>query len=183
MKKLFSFFSICTFASLVSFAQEQPAAAEKVLNAAQAKATGENKKVLLMFHASWCVWCRRMDSSLNDVSCRKSFDRNFVIEHITVQESKGKENLENPGGEDLMNSLGGKDQGLPYWVILNTDGKLLADSKMNYTDKNGKQSLQNTGCPASKEEVEYFVKVLQKNTSLSKTELEIIAKRFRKNEH
>ncbi|MBK7374589.1 MAG: hypothetical protein IPJ02_03205 [Chitinophagaceae bacterium] len=52
---------------------------------------------MLIFHASWCGWCHKMDTSLNDISVKRFFDDNFVITHITVLESKGKERLENPG--------------------------------------------------------------------------------------
>ena len=76
--------------------------ANAVLKKAVVDAGNENKKVLLIFHASWCGWCHKMDSSLNDLSCKKFFDENFVITHITVLESKGKENLENPGGLEMM---------------------------------------------------------------------------------
>jgi hypothetical protein len=47
-------------------------------------------------------------------------------------------------------------------------------------DKAGKEIMANTGCPASPEEVDYFVKLLRKNTSLKDPELAVIAKKFAK---
>jgi hypothetical protein len=47
---------------------------------------------------------------------------------------------------------------------------------------NGVEKLENTGCPASKEEVEYFIEVLKKTTTLTEDQLEKIRKRFRRNE-
>ena len=104
-----------------------------------------------------------------------------MIRHLVVLESKGKENLENPGAEDMLTKFGGKDEGIPYWLIFDQDEKILADSRMKAT-VNGVEKLQNTGCPASKEEVEYFIEVLKKTTTLSDEQLDKIRVRFRKNE-
>ena len=38
-----------------------------------------------------------MEASINDPSCKKIFDDNYVIAWLDVLEKKGKENLENPG--------------------------------------------------------------------------------------
>lgn len=155
--------------------------AQSVMNTAYKKAKKENKKVILIFHASWCGWCHKMDSSLNDISCKVFFDKNYIIEHLTVQESKGKENLENPGAEDLMQSFNGKNQGLPYWVVLDNKGTFLFDSQIRITGKDGAIKGSNIGCPASTEEVKAFIDILKQTSVLTDTELEIIAKRFAKN--
>jgi len=89
--------------------------------------------------------------------------------------------LENPGADKMRNDFGGKDQGIPYWLVFDSNGKLLADSKMR---KVGTQIMagDNVGCPASEKEVLYFLSVLRKTSKMSREELEIIQKRFRKNE-
>jgi hypothetical protein len=99
-----------------------------------------------------------------------------------VYESKGKENLENPGALDLLTKHKGNDSGIPYWLIFDKEGKLLADSKARPEGASLQEEGKNTGCPASKEEVEHFIKVLKKTTSLGKDELVKIETRFRKNE-
>ena len=139
----------------------------------------QNKKVLVMFHASWCGWCHKMDTSLNDASVKNFFDDNFVIRHLVVFESKGKENLENPGALEMLEIHGGKNQGIPFWLIFDKDEKFLFDSRMPV---NGTDKLANTGCPASEKEVDYFIGVLKKTTALNDDELQIIRARFRKNE-
>jgi thiol-disulfide isomerase/thioredoxin len=162
-------------------AQKAPASADEVMKEAYAAAKKANKKVLLMFHASWCGWCHKMDTSLNDPSVKKLFDDNFIIRHLVVFESKGKENLENPGALEMLTKYEGKEEGIPFWLIFDGDGKFIADSRMK-TTVNGVEKLQNTGCPASKEEVDHFITVLKKVTSLNQEELEKIRTRFRKNE-
>jgi thioredoxin-related protein len=109
--------------------QAQTPSATTVMNEAYAKAKKEKKNVFLMFHASWCGWCHRMDTSMNDASCKKFFDDNYVITHLTVDESPDKKNLENEGADEMRNKYGGKDQGIPYWLVFDAEGKLLADSR------------------------------------------------------
>jgi thiol-disulfide isomerase/thioredoxin len=163
-----------------SFAQTVIPSSDVVMKAAYAKAAKQNKTVLLIFHASWCGWCKKMDSSLLDT--KYIFDKNFVIEHLTVQESKGKEYLENPGAEALMNTYNGEKQGLPYWVMLDKEGKFLFDSQIRKEQADGRIIGANVGCPASKEEVDYFIGLLKKLTTLDGDDLGIIEDRFRKNE-
>ena len=163
------------------FAQKASLSSEEIMKEAFTSAKKQNKKVLVMFHASWCGWCHKMDTSLNDASVKKFFDDNFVIRHLVVFESKGKENLENPGALEMLTTYEGKDQGIPFWLIFDKDENFLADSRMKETI-NGVEKLQNTGCPATKKEVDYFIDVLKKTTDLKEDQLEKIRTRFRRNE-
>lgn len=163
-------------------AQQTPASADEILKDAYLQAAKQNKKVFIIFHASWCGWCHRMDSSLNDKVCKLFFDDNFVIRHLVVFESKGKENLENPGALELLTRHKGNDKGIPYWLVFDKDGSLLADSKMRVEGAGLDADGDNSGCPATKEEVDHFIKVLKKTTSLNQEALDIIEKRFRQNE-
>lgn len=162
-------------------AQPAPASATEILKEAYELAAKENKNVFIMFHASWCGWCHKMDKSMNDESCKKFFDDNFVIRHLVVNESAGKKNLENPGAEELKIKYHGFGQGIPFWLVFDKNGKLLADSKMR-KEGDGPEKGDNTGCPANEKEVEYFISVLKKTTNLNSDQLEIIRKRFRKND-
>ena len=180
MKKISSIF-LFLFVALVSISQKAPASAEEIMKEAYAVARKESKNVMVIFHASWCGWCHKMDTALNDPSVKKYFDNNFVIRHMVVFESKGKEKHENPGALELLSKYNGKEDGIPFWLIFDKDEKFLADSRMKST-ANGMEKLQNTGCPASAEEVKYFVEVLKRTTSLNEGELEKIRIRFRRNE-
>ena len=81
----------------------------------------------------------------------------------------------------MLTKYEAKDQGIPFWLIFDKDEKFLADSRMQ-ARVNGIEKLQNTGCPASKEEVDYFIEVLKKTTDLKEDQLEKIRTRFRRNE-
>jgi len=46
----------------------------------------------------------------------------------------------------------------------------------------GPEKGDNAGCPATEKEVDFFIDVLKKTSSISKEQLEIIRKRFREND-
>ena len=161
---------------------QSPPSADAVLKEACGVAANEKKNVFVMFHASWCGWCHKMDAAMNDESVKKFFTDNYVIRHLVVYESKGKENLENPGALEMLKKYKGDEQGIPYWLVFDKNGNLLADSKMR-PEGGGLESGVNTGCPASEKEVAHFVKVLKETSSLKEPRLSIIEKRFRENEN
>lgn len=180
MKNTVLVFVLVACFSLCGTAQTPPTANE-ILQEAYLKAVKENKNVFLLFHASWCGWCHKMDKSMNDPVCKKFFDDNYIITHLVVDESKDKKALENPGANELRIKYYGDGIGIPFWLLLDKDGKLLYDSKIRAVGE-GPEKGENTGCPANAEEVAYFVKVIKNTSKLNAAQLEIISKRFRENE-
>jgi len=173
MKKYIFILLASLFTTVIVNAQARPAS--EVLAAARQQAARENKKVLVIFHASWCVWCRKMDSSLADRSISAFFNRNYVITHLTIMESADKKNLENPGAMEIYTSQGGNDaQGIPFWIIYDKDGNVLADSQVS--------PGKNSGCPATKEEVQHLVEVLRRTSDMTPAQLALVEARFRKND-
>lgn len=144
--------------------------ASEILNAAYKQAKLENKNVFVMFHASWCGWCKKMDNHMNDASCQTFFDENYVIEHLVVKERKGMRHLETPGALEVLKKYKGEKSGIPFWLIFDEKGNLMEDSFNS--DGN------NIGCPATEQEVAEFVEILKNTSRLSKKELDVIAKKF-----
>ena len=176
-------FLLTAFVLLVIAGKSQsPVPADIILKEATGEAAKTNKNVFIIFHASWCGWCHKMDTAMNDAAVKRFFTDNYEIRHLVVLESKGKENLENPGGMDLLKKYKGDNQGIPYWLIFDKEGKLLADSKMR-PDGGGLETGDNAGCPASEKEVAHFIKVLKETSPLNDAELLVIARRFRENEN
>lgn len=173
-------FSLLLSLGLVTgpFAYAKVLPANKIMNKAYAQAAKENKKVMVIFHASWCGWCHRMDSIMNMPETKPFFDKNFVIKHLVVMEAKDKKNLENPGAREMMTKYNGAGTGIPYWLIFDAKGNLLADSRMPSKDKSGKAILANVGCPAQPDEVSYFISLLKKTTSLKEADLAMISEKF-----
>ena len=176
------FFTGYCFGGEAQPAVQKPLSADSILKTAMAKAARENKNLLVMFKASWCTWCHKMDSSINDRQCKASFDDNYVICRLVVQESKTKKNLENPGAEDLFTKYSGPDLGLPLWLILDKNGNLLADSQIRKEGDGLDKKGENTGCPTAPPEVKYFISVLKKTSHMSGAELGAVEKRFLENE-
>lgn len=170
--------------SLISTAvagQTTPATAAAILQEAQQSASKQNKNILILFTASWCGWCHKMDKSMDDPSCKSFFEENYVIRHIVVDETKDKKQLENPGGGEMKKAYYGDGAGIPFWLVFDKEGKLLADSKIR-KEGEGPDKGENTGCPATEEEVNHFISVLKKTSRMTDAQLEIVKKRFRRNE-
>ena len=182
MKKLLVLFSVFSFSIVASgFAQTTMPSSESVLKQAYAQAGTENKKVMLIFHASWCGWCKKMEASLNDPTCKKFFDDNYVITTLDVMEQPAKASLENPGSLEVLKKFKGEKSGLPFWLILDANGNLLADSQMRPAGASLDTPGESMGCPASEKEVAYFISLLKKTSNLNDEQLAVIAKRFAQN--
>ena len=162
-------------------AQTTPEPAAKVMEAAYKQAAKEKKNVMVVFHASWCGWCKKFDASVNDSTCKDFFNKSFVIIHLTILENADKKQLENPGAIDIYNNNGGTGGGIPYFLIYDKTGKLLADSKMKPAGAGPDVKASNMGCPASEEEVAAFVEVLKKTSKITDKEATAITARFKKN--
>ena len=169
MKLLFSILIICVV--FTGTAQNVPTA-QSVLTAAYKQAAAENKNVFVMFHASWCGWCKKMDASMDDVTTKKYFDENYVRVHLTVQENPAKKNLENPGAAEFLKKFKGEEAGLPFFLVLDKKGKLLGDSFVKGA---------NVGCPASSDEVASFVVLIKKTSKINEEGLGAISNRFKLN--
>jgi thiol-disulfide isomerase/thioredoxin len=162
-------------------AQTTPEPAAKVMEAAYKQAAKEKKNVMVVFHASWCGWCKKFDASVTDPACKDFFDKSFVIVHLTILENGDMKKLENPGAIDIYNNNGGKGGGIPYFLIYDKTGKLLADSKIRPAGAAPDAKALNMGCPASEEEVAAFVEVLKKTSKITDKEAVAITERFKKN--
>ena len=169
MKKIFAIVFLF-FAAFTCFAQSVPTT-KSILSAAYKQAAKENKNVFVIFHASWCGWCKKMDASMNDATTKKYFNDSYVTVHLTVKETPENKKLENPGAAGYLTSLKG-ETGLPFFVILNNVGNVLGDSFENGG---------NIGCPASESEVAAFIKLLKNTSTINKEGLETIAARFKQN--
>ncbi|WP_313000064.1 thioredoxin family protein [Chryseobacterium gleum] len=144
--------------------------ADVLVNKAITEAKAGKKNVLLIFHASWCKWCKMMEKNMDLPETKPIFDKRFVTAYIDVQERGDKKSLENPGGQELMNKYNGENAGLPFWLILNPKGEVLADS----FDAKG----ENLGSPATPEEVAIFIAKIEKSSKLNKEEAQTIEKVF-----
>ena len=165
--KLITLLFISTVLTIQTKAQNS---ASSIFENAFTQAKLENKNVFVKYSASWCGWCKRMDKQMKSDNCKSFFDSNYVIVTLIVKESEKNKHLEHPGATDFLKKHKGETSGLPFWVVLDDTGNLLEDS---FNAKG-----LNLGCPASKGEVDEFITILKKTSSLTEKNLNIIAKTF-----
>jgi len=132
-----------------------PPSADQVLTDAKAQAAKENKAIFVHFGASWCGWCRKLDTWLESPDIKPVFEKYFVPVKLVVQENGPKKALENPGADALLKKLGGP-AGLPYSAFLDSEGKLIVNSNLNGAEG------QNIGYPSEPAEVDWFIKMVKK---------------------
>ena len=139
------------FAIGTAYTQSTPDA-HQLLTAAEATAKKEHKNVFVVFHASWCGWCHKLEKLMGSADFKPLFDANYQVIWVDIQEHDAK-HPETPGGEDLAKQLGAADQGLPFYTILSPGGKTLGDSRDGQAG--------NIGYPGEPGEVTYFVSLLK----------------------
>lgn len=181
MKRIYTLFIVAMLAANHLFAQDVPEPAGKVLKDACKQAAAEKKNVMIIFHASWCGWCKKFDASINDPSCRDFFEKNYVIKHLDVLERQDKKNLENPGAVEMYEQNGGKGGGIPFFLIYDKNGKLLADSKMPVANPGSEGKRSNIGCPSADEELTAFVQILRNTSKINDKQAAAIKTRFAQN--
>lgn len=129
-------------------------AAEVVAQAA-ADAEASGKRLLLVFHASWCGYCILMDRMLEDVACKPILDKYFVIYHLRALEAKPEMKAQQLDGADAVYASYVPDKiGLPYVAALNGKAERVADSVM----RNG----ENFGFPVEAVELDNFQDMMRK---------------------
>lgn len=142
--------------------------AQQVLNGAESQASMQHKRILVIFGASWCGWCKQLDAFLNTPDIRAILDRNFVIVHLTVEERGRMTSLNTPGGQSVMVALGGpRDRSLPFYAVLTSDGRLIANS--NRPAPLCQAGLSNIGFPATLQDLTWFLMMLKKGAPIFTT--------------
>ncbi len=158
-----------------------PLPASQILEMAKKEARKNKKNIFIMWHASWCGWCHKMDTLMSDPDLKQYFDDSYVIKHMVVKESKEEmKKLENPEAAEMLAKYNGDKAGIPFWIVLNKKGELLADSYMREEGVGMDQPGKNTGCPQQQAEVDHWINILKETTDIPEDGLQKIRNKFLK---
>lgn len=138
-----------------SIPQDSPVHTDQLLADAGKRVKGD-QSVFVVFHASWCGWCRKLDRVLAQPEMAAIMDKHFVTVRVDVLERPMKRHLENPGGRELLEKLGGRGRGggMPFLAMLDSRSNPLATS----VDGTG----ENIGYPGDDEGIEHFLVMVKK---------------------
>lgn len=96
------------------------AKAEDLIADATSRAKREDKRVLLLFGANWCPWCRIHHSLTTDQAVRDKLRSKFILVHVDANTRNDKNRnaavLEQFGQPTV-------EHGLPVFVILDHEGR------------------------------------------------------------
>ncbi|MCR9235015.1 MAG: thioredoxin, partial [bacterium] len=120
------------------------------------QAKEQNKRVIVQETATWCGPCRLLSLYLDRE--RKIWERDYIwikLDHRWT------------GSSEIMKKIrAGAQGGIPWWAILDADGKILA------TCNNDEEDGQNIGFPSSTSGREHYQKMLEK-TAIRLNSMEI----------
>jgi thioredoxin-related protein len=177
LKKFLSFLIMFILLTSINRAQEKkPLAADEILKVSLKGEKDSNKPLFVIFHASWCGWCKRLEKVIETPGVKEIIDQHFVVVRLDVLEKAEKiDQLENPGAREIMVKYGGEKSGLPFYLLLDNSGKKIADS-------NALPGNQNIGFPGSEDEFAAFGKFLKKGSkSITADQLALIIETIKSN--
>ena len=148
--------------------------ASQLLKDAEATASSQHRNILLVFSASWCAPCHRLQSFLNDPVISPIFDRYFVKLIVDYGEhTDDKRCKDTQGADELIDALHERETGVPLIVMLNSSGKPIVDSILPVYGRRNNHA--NFGYPTSPTEIDWFLEMLRRAApSLTPNESETI---------
>lgn len=121
--------------------------AEELLESALKKAKADKKAVFISFGSPMVSWCEHLDKFHARAAVKKILDDHLAFVKVDLVETSG-------GAELFKKYSPDDDVSVPMWVILSSEGKVLADS----FDEN----KTNVGFPYEDDELKHYKKAIKK---------------------
>lgn len=138
-----------------------PLHAPALFTAAKAAAAASNRQIFLHFGAPWCGWCHKLEDWMATPEVAPILAREFV--DLKIDNDRMKD------ASSIYDEYCKKKGGIPWFVFLTAEGKVVATSDRDGTD--------NVGFPAQPEEIAWFVEMLKKSRRhLSDADIEALKK-------
>lgn len=138
--------------------------AKAVRDAAFERAAKDGKRVFLHFGAPWCGWCGKLERWMAGPEVAPLLAKEFVDLKIDTDRMVGGGDM----AKELRAKSGAKDGGIPWFVLQDKDGAILATSDA----QDG-----NIGFPVKDEEIAHFVGMLKAaRRNLSDEDIEALRK-------
>ena len=109
-----------------------------LIAAALTRARASHRRVLVLFGANWCPWCRRLHQTLTgEIAVVKMIAANYELVLVDVNTRHGAKrnaHVNEKYGDPLQN-------GMPVFVVLDSDGKPLTTRETNtLSDEKGRSA-------------------------------------------
>jgi thiol:disulfide interchange protein len=95
------------------------------IDAALARAHTGGKRVIVDLGGNWCSWCRALAGVMTLPEVKPFVDANFEVVPVDISSAEGKQDL----NAEVLRRFGvGKVEGVPWLVVAEPDGKVVASS-------------------------------------------------------
>jgi thiol-disulfide isomerase/thioredoxin len=131
-------------------------AAKNLLGRLSHRPSNDPRPVFVLFTATWCGACHRLEALLSDPQVSPIFERRFALVKLNVEEGDLHRNLVQSGAEDLERYLF-VHGGLPCYFVLDRTGRVIA---LSIGEKGG----LSIGYPG-KEDISLFLSILDSSGS------------------
>jgi len=128
--------------------------AAQTIAAERARAAAENKRLLIAFFASWCVWCRPMDALLDEAEPAAIIRRRFRVLHLRTLEQRSLMRAQQlRGADEVYMQYATPLSGLPFLAIVDGAGATVATSTSPVDG-------ENIGFPTAEAELDWLERML-----------------------
>jgi hypothetical protein len=114
------------------------------------KAKGEGKRVFFIASASWCGPCRLLSRFL--AAHKHELERHYVFVKLDISRDEHADSVR-------KRLQGGKAEGVPWYAVLDADGKARITSNAPGTRPD--RDSTNIGFPSDPEAIEHFLNMLK----------------------